>query len=1617
MMSALQPLAVTRHIEETYRRYLLSLYPARREDLRTELADAFSAPGLLTKGPYLEAAPPYAAGACVLDLVRAGVLARRMAELPADVLPPERPLYAHQDRAVRHLASGRNAIVATGTGSGKTESFVLPVLDSLFREQEAGTLGQPGVRALLLYPMNALANDQVKRLRELLAPFPEVTFGRYTGETRRSEKEGREHYAHQHPDHPLLPNEMVSRERMRATPPHILLTNYAMLEYLLLRPDDCSFFDGPASEHWRWIVLDEAHTYDGAVGIEVGMLLRRLKDRVGGAGNVQCVATSATLGSGRADFPEAVAFASELFGEPFEWDEQDAGRQDVIEAERRAAVDVATGEWGEPDPALYPALVAALGDLEDAPAEADPWDPRPSLSPLDTLEAAARGFCPESAVQLATRQAGDLPASDQPAAFLYGLLRGDGRVRRVQEELAGNRFGSLDQASAAAFGDEGDAETLIALVDLAVRARPGPGSDPLLPARYHSFARALEGAYVCLHRDGHADGRVGVSLQRYERCPECDHAAHELAVCSRCGAAYVVGLERDGALRPLRPGSQRTFLLIDDIVAEVDEDDETFGDAVPDKASEVHLCLKCGAICPTSEPCSCGGATVRALRPDVGQDDLGPKTCLSCRARTNSSPVYRLLTGADAPVSVLATALYGALPGPDAAKPGEGRKLLIFADSRQDAAFFAPYLERTYTDVLRRRLVVEAIASPAVPGATLRLGDVVDAVAERLRDIGLADATTSDTERKQRAARWVMREALALDRRQSLEGVGLVAFRPVRPPGWTPPLPLTSAPFSLSADEAWELVVALLDTLRQQGAMALPYGARTTHEAFAPRRVEVFVRETAPAKLKGGVVLSWMPLSGRSRRLDLLVRLLAQTAPELAEAERKQVAMDALSGMWGYMTAKEPSFKADYWTTDSVQGAANLRRLRYEMWEARLCGPDLPALACDRCHEVTTTSLRGICPRMGCEGRLGPVEDVRPFLVDNHYRYLYRSLPPVAMRVEEHTAQWSADEAARIQQRFVDGDVNVLSCSTTFEMGVDVGELQAVLLRNVPPATANYLQRAGRAGRRADSAAFALTFAQRRSHDLVHFADPGRVLKGRVPVPRVAIRNEKVARRHAQAVLLSAFLREERAGADLKDVGAFFAEPDGQHQTAADRLAGFARSHPNEVREALARIVPEALHGDLGLDSWAWLGGDGEGGYLDLLALVQAEVRDDLKTFAELAEKAYEDQRGWEGDRFKRVSRTVRARSLFGFLASRNLLPKYGFPADVVPLKTEHVGDGQKVELDRDLRIAISEYAPGSQLVAAKQVWTGGGLVRHPHREWSRYHFAECPTCGRFYRGRESGDVPDICSGCGEPIEGRTRRQFVVPEFGFVAASRVGNPGESRPQRTYASRVYFTEYARRVDEDRPVETVSLPGGELRVRLSRHGQLAVVNKGQFALGFAVCHQCGYGELKPGSGSGHENPRTGRPCGGLLEGYDLGHEFMTDVAEIAVDGRPTVDETLLGASDSETDPWMSLLYALIEGASEALEVRRGDLDGTLRRLGRDVPPTLVLFDEVPGGAGHVLRIQDRIHDVLEAALARVSAECCGPETSCYECLRTYRNQFVHEALSRGAARDVLRALLGE
>jgi hypothetical protein len=259
---------------------------------------------------------------------------------------------------------------------------------------------------------------------------------------------------------------------------------------------------------------------------------------------------------------------------------------------------------------------------------------------------------------------------------------------------------------------------------------------------------------------------------------------------------------------------------------------------------------------------------------------------------------------------------------------------------------------------------------------------------------------------------------------------------------------------------------------------------------------------------------------------------------------------------------------------------------------------------------------------------------------------------------------------------------------------------------------------------------------------------------------------------------------------------------------------------------------------------------------------------------------------------------------------------------------------------------------------------------------------------------------------------------FVIPEFGFVAAPKADGTNERRPQRLYASRVFFAEYAPQDPED---ETLLKPVSELTgtevwtfQHYSRYGKLAVVNSGIANQGFRYCTLCGWAEpVLSGSTDRrsreqtHRNPRTGRECSGPIESRHLGHEFITDVLEIRFEG-----PSIFGSDRSR---WLSVLYALLEGASATLGIPRDDLDGTLYPYQGGEPPALVLFDNVLGGAGHVRRVSDALTEVVRAAYERVAKCECGEETSCYECLRNFYNQWCHDQLTRGGAMRFLNQLL--
>ena len=1496
------PVAAAKNIGESYRRYLKTRYSPADASLRAEVHSALEERFQSEKGPFRQETPAYASGASLSDLVSSGLLHARFAQLDPDVFPSGRPVYQHQENAFRKAVERRNLVVATGTGSGKTECYLLPILHQLLAEGDAGTLSKPGVRALLLYPMNALANDQMQRLRDLLRPFPEITFGRYIGATQERRRDGEE--AHRTatgaaPD----PGELVSREQMRERPPHILLTNYAMLEYLLLRPVDTKLFDGPTGEYWRWIVLDEMHVYNGARGAEIAMLLRRLRDRVvrSELGRLQFIGTSATLGTGAGAASRIAGFASDLFGEAVEYHEADSSRQDIV----------------------TPCVVETDSDA---------------------------------------------------------------------------------------------------------------------PARHHYLLRALEGAFVC-QSPTHDPTAPRVQLERHRVCPSCDSSGvdsqmFELGLCVRCGAGFLVGYLEDAGIDAPDPEhldrlaqappqkSGLTYLLIGRRLETGDEDEDEAAivgdDAVEAEVDRRHLCAACGCLSVSGgNRCRCGatGASVPVVlaKPRRASDPL--RCCPACSGRINGEIVLRFFTGQDAPVAVAASSLYQALPPGDRAADelpeiGEGRKLLTFADSRQDAAFFAPYLERTYSRSIQRRMIWLAIQQGL--DQNLRFGDLVPRVQKLAEENLVLDPDDSTDAKRRQVETWLMAEVLATDRRQSLDGSGLAEISVAEPRRVRPPEALRRLGFSDA--EIFDIVAVLLDMLRAQAAVWLPDGVRIDGQEFSPRNVVTTVR----AERRAGKVLSWLPTRGMNRRMDYICKVMGRRN---AGSEERTI----LEGLWRWLTSRGSGWDKAFSSRSGGQTGTTFA-IDHEWIQFVPATESHPAYVCNVCRQIAWRNVNNVCPTWQCEGSLRRLTDADSAGSD-HYRHLYTSLTPSGLSVQEHTGQLSAEQARSFQQDFLDGKLNALSCTTTFELGVDVGDVQAVLMRNVPPTPANYVQRAGRAGRRVGKSALVVTFAQRRSHDLDHFKDPQRLIEGIVEVPIVSLRNPQIVRRHLHAVAFAAFERRhaEAGHEPHKDVASFFLSR-GDQPATVDEFVNWLRSRPEELGQAIARIAPKAVAPELGLDTWKWvdhLTADNAETQADesagSLRRATESIREDLAEINRAIEEADEQERrlsreekndaasrqAYRRGALRKVQATLEKRPLIDYLATRVVLPKYGFPVDVAVLDLWQDGDRDAgaLDLNRDLRWGITEYAPGSRGVANKAIWQSDGLRTPPGRALYARPYSNCAECGDF-RVRRDFDAEDYqaappCDVCGSPV---AERQFVVPQFGFVGQKRREQPGEARPPRAGWARSYFSDY----EGEQPLwEHVPLGNVTIGARFSRQGQITAINDGPASRGFRMCLTCGHGEplvnqdrKKPPST--HTRPGLSRECSGRLLVLDLGHAYLTDVLELDLK-RPL--------SRVEARSTLQSLLA----ATPVLGIPTEDVDGTLRPLPGGAGTALIIFDAVPGGAGYVRLAREELRRLVERAKGVVDDCMCAKNASCYGCLRTYRNQAHHDELVRGEALETLNGLL--
>lgn len=1569
-METIDPIKASDRIHGDYAAYLRTSFAPADPELAKALSARLEEPGRLRKGPLVQASPPYVAGRTPRELVGEGVLHQAFLG-GGEAMRADRRMYQHQENALRLLAQHRNAVIATGTGSGKTECYLYRILDHLLRERDAGTLNQPGVRALLLYPMNALANDQLKRIRELFSPFEGITYGRYVGDTKKSLREASEDYRSKHGGAPPK-GELIDRERMQEAPPHVLLTNFAMLEYLLLRPADSTLFDGQTGKHWSFVVLDEAHVYDGAKGAELAMLLRRVRDRVhySERGRLQCIATSATLGRGAVDSPAIAQFARDLFDE-------DVDATDVVLPERQSLAPI-PGSWSL-DPAGLIELHATFAD----------------------------GFEPHSVrAALLRAKASFAPVGDDAPAMLWHALKDEQHVVALQEALTGGSR-SLSDLSSICKGFQDPKRAVTQFVDLCVAARPDPDSASLLPARYHLFLRASEGAYVCWHPK-HPPDQPRIVLDRHVHCPSCalrgiTARVFELALCRLCGADYVVGVKTvDGELGPAGPFTESLLYLLrrtdtqgpkiaDHDGASDDEDELALVEAAPDPVGETTFCAECGALDRT---CTCpSDSRVAAIRVDQKKGGA-LRRCTSCNRHSTRTLASRFLSGSEAPVSVVATSLYQSLPRAEHAPvsaSAEGRKLLLFSDSRQDAAFFAPYLERTYNRAMERRLLWSLLEHERGP---LTLSDLSLNLARNAEELGFLKERPGK-ENSYAARSWVMAEILATDRRQSLDGLGLAAISPYLADSLQ--VPASLAPLGLDRAAAIDLLADLLDTVRQAAAVTVPEGVDVKNDLrFSPRNVTTSIRGSVPEQ----GVLAWVPGRGKNRRSDLLQKII----------DRRGVDANALSileSLWEEITERGHPLANVLKRTD-IRGTGTVFHLDCNAIVFASAAAGSRAQRCDRCRLIWWRSVDGVCPTYKCPGTLAPF-DTEP---GNHYRQLYSGLAALPMKVKEHTGQLKSRHAADLQEQFVRGELNVLSSSTTFELGVDVGDVQSVLMRNVPPSAANYVQRAGRAGRRLNSAALVVTFAQRRSHDLNFFEHPESMVDGHVSAPILTVGNEAIVRRHLHAVAFAAYERRrvESGNGAAKTVGDYLAEGDGR--AAADGFLTWLATRPQDVHDALRRIAPPDLHDTLGIENWSWASRLEEsdptetgGWWKDAFAQIRADIRD----LQELEVHASAERQHGRAGAYAKTQRTLLERKLIDFLAQRGVLPKYGFPVDMVELDVSGSPDGaDRVELSRDLSLAILEFAPGASIVAAGKVWRSLGLKYRTGRELPRWEWGECETC-RTIRTEFQSDNPFTkpCECGGEQLAAGRRGKFVIPMFGFVGQSD-GEPGESRPPSEGRLETHFTTFD---EQPPPFEQLSVGGADFGLRSSKKGWITVFNRGPENIGFFICNWCGYGTGEPpkvGRGAKatpkpHQRPDTGKDCTGYLAKIDLGHRFMTNVLEVAPGG---------ALQSQSNESFLSFVAALLS-SMPAIGITSNDVGGSLSNAG--AVRAVVVFDNVPGGAGHTRHVEAHLKELLLAAHLRVSECSCEKETSCYGCLRSFRNQRDHERLSRRAALDILEHLL--
>ena len=1487
-------------------------------------------------------------------------------------------LYTHQREAINLGLQREPYVVTTGTGSGKSLTYLVPIYDAIIRNAPE----RHSVRALLIYPMNALINSQLEALQEFQVrnfPSSPVRFARYTGQDREE-----------------------ARDRVLADPPHILLTNYVMAEYILLRPWERSLL-AAATRDLRTLVMDELHFYRGRQGADVAMLTRRLQERAGK--DLQAVATSATLvtGGSREESKQAVAnLASAFFGLGI------PSSNVVDETLRRVA---------------------------EVPAPTD----------AEGLRQAIESDLPESEPDAVKRH--PLTAWVEEA---FGISSKEGRLTRHEPETFDDVARRLSNESGLSLGQ--CQERLRSILEAGNQATSEDGQ-PVLAFRLHQWLSSGSSVYTTLEgaevREFRMEGQYRADEER---------VLFPLAFCRECGQEYYIvsRVEEDGEER-LQPRSPMVGISEDDIDGDAGffalegtglwegEDDELLELWFNERRSGRVIKPNYARFRPQKYRAAPDGSLGEAEGVGV-QGWFQPRPfliCLRCRVVYDTRQGdYRKLSSLSqtgrstaTTISVNAAVSGMAIQG----LPREEARSLSFTDNRQDASLQAGHLNDFVQVALLRTGVVEALRRNGSLSFDQLGPEAFDALEFRPVDFLQEPVDSGPGYEQGRRAMIDLVEYRTLEdlsrgwriTQPNLEQTGLLRIE------------YHGLSELASDDERWRNlpVIGNADAVRRKEALkAFLDHLRMNLAIEAEPLTEAATRRLASRASQ------WLRDPWRLDERDRLRRqglaLLPGVQPSQSEGRQRGILrLGSRSAVARYLRSSRT------WDIDHNLSAKDVEALVRGIVEG-LKGHLLSSVA------GNGSEARGVrLLAAGMRWTAGNGVPAQPDPVRSKSLHLRRDIPGAreanayftnlyqdrarklhGRLAAEHTGQVDADTRVRREEQFRLGEMSALFCSPTMELGVDIRELDTVHLRNVPPTPANYAQRSGRAGRGGRPALIVAFAAQGNAHDQYYFGRRNDMIAGAVAPARMDLRNRELVRAHLYSTWLATTgLSLGNGMAELLDLS------DQDFPIAQDRAAQFAGSNresafrravdrsqeiikrTQDIRNATwfsdswieetIRSAPEAF--DKAFDRWREL-------YRST-----CELRDD-------ARRVVDDPHASRSDREEAERREAEARREialllnqtnrleesdfypYRYLAGEGFLPGYNFPR--LPVRASvTVANGARM-IDRPRFLGLTEFGPGNQVYHEGRKHRVYATVLPPGGIEGRLTRARlCNVCGYAHAGT-STDV-ELCEHCNTRLDAATsdfpQRLLDQPTVRARPSERISSEEEERVRSGYHVTTHFNlaegrshrAVTRSVDGEAILEASYAPSARLwRIN---HGW----RRGE-RVGFSIDPQTGqWGGRNQGDGS-EEVPTISGPLTGVKP-------YVQDFRNILL-LRPHYGKL---SDDFHT----TLLHAIKRAVQFVYQVEDQEIEAEL--IGQGNHRRLLFWEAAEGGIG----VWDRLINESDAfpEVARRALQVChfdGPSdganeletdveecsAACYECLLTYSNQLEHRQINRHIIEDYLRLL---